>query len=912
MKMARKWELMLALGVAAGCGDESGGSVCSSYTGPGELVIVELMADPMGEDEGFEWVEIYNPTALTQCLNGLHIEASGGVIRQYFIRSDESLEVPPGSHALLGGAFVDGTLATWESDFRVNNSSGVLSLKSGNVLIDSVVFGSDGNPVVEGKSNELCGECRDAVCNDDAERWGGPTTAKYDAGGNVGSPGSPNPECVCPVPAGVSALRAPKPGDLLITEVYANPTGTDGDREWFEVRVVAQDSGIDFSNVGIVAEKGKAPSATVERALCLTAPPGALVVFGRSYDSASNGGIQVHYSYGQKITLPNAGGYVGLSLDGNILASATFGPTSDGRALQYDETSHEWCDATSPFGDHGGYGTPGTVNPGCGQATCADGKKTILASTPNPGELEINELFPKAPKSDESLEWFELRVAGAREIHLNRLEVWQDTKAVKPVFVIEPQGGACISVQPGGLVVLTRSQTPDKAGLPPGSVIFQYQGLDLADAGYLGIHYQGKVIDSTTWGASAEGMSSQKDPLTGEWCPGAQKYWTTPSGTPCFGTPGAPNSPCAASVTCLDGGSSRPAILPVPGELLFAEIFANPTSNDSPDREWLEIHAKESAIGKDLNGLELYVKGESKGKFGDGSEECVSISKSELVVGRTGSAAENGGVEVDVVLPKLSLPNSDVGLQLAAGNQVYDFLFYEGPGDGVAMQLDPAYLTVEANDLPEHWCDAKGPFNDAGELGSPGKPNPSCSASFCVNQGIAEEVKAPFPNEVVITEIFCNTPGNEDANREWFEVWIPPEANIAHLNGVGVMKKGGEKPAYIFQATQCIELVPGQTYVLCRNADPAKNGGLKDCIPYDSVTLNNDYGFLGLGLPGVLYDAVPDYGKSKDGISRSLDQGHYSATDNDSSSNWCSTPAGNTFGDGQGTGTPGKKNPKCL
>jgi len=160
----------------------------------------------------------------------------------------------------------------------------------------------------------------------------------------------------------------------------------------------------------------------------------------------------------------------------------------------------------------------------------------------------------------------------------------------------------------------------------------------------------------------------------------------------------------------------------------------------------------------------------------------------------------------------------------------------------------------------------------------------------------------------VITEVYAN-PDGADAKKEWFEVYLPPNASAAHLNGVGIMKKAGEEPAYYFNAEQCLLLEPGQHYVLCRSADPAQNGGLESCLEYGSLTLINDNGFLGLGKPGIIYDSVPSYGKAKDGISRSLDPEKYTADGNDSGNAWCDTPSKYTFADGRGT--PGEKNPAC-
>jgi hypothetical protein len=322
----------------------------------------------------------------------------------------------------------------------------------------------------------------------------------------------------------------------------------------------------------------------------------------------------------------------------------------------------------------------------------------------------------------------------------------------------------------------------------------------------------------------------------------------------------------------------------------------------------LELYAADGSLGKHLNGLELIVKGESLGIIGGNSETCIPIEDNLVVLGRSDDAGENGGVAVDIMLPGFALPNTDVSVILSKGATVYDFAYYDGPTDGVAVQLDPEWLSVDYNDNPENWCDSKIAYNETPELGTPGDGNPSCTAEFCMENGVAAALKQFYPDQLVITEVYAN-PDGADGKKEWFEIFVEPDASPAHLNGLGILKSVGEEPDYIFSTMQCLELSPGEHYVLCRSADPEENGGLTDCIEYGSVTLVNSNGVLGLGKPGLLVDLVPSYGTAADGISRSLDPEYYSASGNDSKDHWCNTPDSNKFSDG--VGTPGKVNPSC-
>jgi predicted nucleotidyltransferase len=901
--------LSLAALLAGGCGGEDAGP-CTGTANPGALVITEVMIDPAGPDPGNEWVEIANVSGVPQCLNGLYFEAAGATLRQSFLEDEEDLVILPGSYAVVGATFAPDPLAWLEPDFDLANTAATLYLKRGELVIDSMRYGGETGLVAkEGRALALCAECLDVGCNDDPDWWGIASGAPYDAAGNRGSPGIPNGSCACPAPPGTTGVRPPNPGDLLITEIFANPGGTDGDREWFEVKVVAQDAAIDFSGIQILAQVGGNPVVTVSPDQCLAGSPGSYLVFGRSVQTGRNGGVSPDYAYGTLLTLPNEGGYVGLARDGELLAGYTYPAVTDGRSLSLDEESKEWCDGSMPFGDAGDFGTPGGPNPACGVATCLVGGAPVTAQVPMPGEVEIVEVFPNTPgKEIPEREWFEVRVAGSREIDLNGLEIHNDPEAIHAVHTIQPTDGRCLRVQPGGYVLLARSAVASLNGLPAGSIVYVYGGLSMQSADYLGLHYAGNVIASAEWLDCQDGRALQKDVATGDWCDATKSYWTTPENKMAFGTPGSPNQPCAGGSTCLANGSPRLLVLPAAGELVINEVFANPDGNDSANREWLELYVDPAAIGKDLNGIELFVKGESKGTIGDGSEACITIEESFLVVGKTADAGRSGGAQVDIVLPGFALANSDVSLSLSRGQTLFDFAYYTDPDDGVALQLDPDFLDSSANDSPDHWCNAKVPFNSTPELGTPGAENPSCSAEFCTQGGNAVQLKKFYPDELVITEIYANPKGSDD-DKEWFEVYVTPGASAAHLNGIGIMKKVGAEPDWYFTTTVCIELKPGQHYVLCRSDDPAKNGGITDCIPYGSVTLVNSGGVLGLGKPGVIYDLVASYGDAEDGISRMLDGGKTTATANDSKDNWCDTPANYTFADGRGT--PGQPNPVC-
>jgi hypothetical protein len=580
----------------------------------------------------------------------------------------------------------------------------------------------------------------------------------------------------------------------------------------------------------------------------------------------------------------------------------------NGKSLQLDEASGQWCDALAPWADGSGFGSPGEPNPSC--TSCFRGGVLGPANSPKAGEVKITEIMANAPGAEDTdKDWFEVTNFTNTDLDLNNVEIWDDTDDDKAAHLIQSDNNDCVTIPATKTVVFARVADAAKNGVDPTRVLYVYKSAALNNSGYLALKLGTNVIDEVSYADAEDGKALQKDPASGTWCDAVKQYWTATDGTPAFGTPGEGNSPCGV-VFCKENGQDRPVDPPDVGTLVISEIFANPDGDEGP-REWLEIYVTPEAVGKDANGLEVVLGGNSKGKLAEGGD-CLPLPAGYVVIAGSADVASNGGLTAVFAAMSLSLTNGGTDMMVRYSGKIIDAVTYGNVKEQVALQLDPAALDATSNDDPKQWCDATKTYNATGDKGTPGTENPSCGETFCTDsQGQAVPVTPPKPDALVITEIYANTPGQEDANKEWFEVFVPQNSAAAHLNGVGILSAAGQPPAFSFSSDQCIELKAGQIYVFCRDIDPGTNGGVTGCIKYSSVTLTNDNGFLGLGLPGVIYDAVYDYGKTKDGISKSLDPAKWNATDNDALSNWCDTPAGNTFGNGTTLGTPGLMNPAC-
>ncbi len=174
-----------------------------------------------------------------------------------------------------------------------------------------------------------------------------------------------------PIPAGAIAY-----GDLLITEILANPTAlSDSYGEWLEV----YNNSSQVQNLeNIVIERDDLNRHTITASIELQ--PGQYYILART-DSAC--GPLEAYVYGSGILLPNSGAILALyNKDGDtgpgaLIFSMDYGasgfPEGTGASIQLDPGSYNaadaligsfWCISTSSF-DTGDLGTPGSPNDNC-------------------------------------------------------------------------------------------------------------------------------------------------------------------------------------------------------------------------------------------------------------------------------------------------------------------------------------------------------------------------------------------------------------------------------------------------------------------------------------------------------------------------------------------------------------------
>jgi len=409
-----------------GLDNDCDGLVDEDWVAVGDLVISELMPDPlMVEDDLGEWFEVVNVSARDIELQGWTFAYSAGSVTV-----ESSVVVSPGEHALMAASSLperNGGLpwVDWmytRDDLRLTNTGDSLAVTMGATVIDELAYDTIDWTVPEGASLYLDPGYLDAAVNDDHLPWCiTPSEAEYDylgeGTGDYGTPGEANPEGLCchdddgdgwDVCAGDCDDGDPErfpgnpelqdlldndcdgvadedwvvEGSVLVTELLDEPLAVEAEfGEYFEL-YNAGDSDLNLLGWEVRDESGD--GFAIDQDLLL--PAGSYAVLAVSADADLNGGLpQVDYVYRYAAfplrSYDDDG--IELALGELVVSTMEFSnvapwPSEPGRSsylcpgLELASGSSEGDDwaatpATSDF-DYGGsgsgdYGTPGAANP---------------------------------------------------------------------------------------------------------------------------------------------------------------------------------------------------------------------------------------------------------------------------------------------------------------------------------------------------------------------------------------------------------------------------------------------------------------------------------------------------------------------------------------------------------------------
>ena len=186
-------------------------------------------------------------------------------------------------------------------------------------------------------------------------------------------------------------------GDLVISEIMANPSGSETTGEWIEL-FNASSRAIDID--GFVVRDLGVDSFTINHGGPFLVQPGAYVVLARSNDMAVNGGVSADYVYSGMVLANTADEVVvaagAVEVDRVGYDNGVTFPHRDGYSMSLNPGSLDyasnddgasWCDPTSLLSG-GDRGTPGRANDPC--AGPPDTTPPTITHTPIAGGQPAN------------------------------------------------------------------------------------------------------------------------------------------------------------------------------------------------------------------------------------------------------------------------------------------------------------------------------------------------------------------------------------------------------------------------------------------------------------------------------------------------------------------------------------------
>jgi hypothetical protein len=368
--------------------------------GPGDLVITEVMPSPTKvSDPNGEWFEAKVMSDVD--LNGVGLDRAGDAIKPDIITSTDCLRVTAGSYvvfakaamAVNGGLPADAIANSFKFALVAGNgTTGDVAILAGTTVVDAVTWTRS----TTGKALQLDPSRSDAIANDDESNfcdatatYGEPSPPPDNKPADLGTPGAANSRCatlpgpgMCEDSGGLRRISTPKVGELVISELLANPANLprppppeppppgDAQREWFEIANTGPGA---FDLNELVIGRIATPGAPVQSARCISVPAGGFAVFARQNEPMKNGKLPpVAATF--RFTLVDTNGDIQISTGTTVLDAVTWTSVTPGVTKQLDpahldptanDDAANFCAGTRPYGDMTNQGTPGAANLPC-------------------------------------------------------------------------------------------------------------------------------------------------------------------------------------------------------------------------------------------------------------------------------------------------------------------------------------------------------------------------------------------------------------------------------------------------------------------------------------------------------------------------------------------------------------------
>jgi hypothetical protein len=519
-------------------------------------------------------------------------------------------------------------------------------------------------------------------------------------------------------------------GDLVITEVYANPAGDDPGNEWFEIYNASAQT---LNLKGLLLVEGPTEDMSADDTHEMTEiviEPGQYMALGGVLDEFKPDYID--YAYADAIALGNSNRFIALRCGTTTVDEITYTSSPNAKSIGLsgnitpshieNDNPDNWCDATTEFAP-GSDGTPGAANDICdniAQTECDDGGTVRDVATPVQGQLIISEYMPDPEGADSGKEWLELAVptdaGGAIALNGVKVEIVGKTS-----FTFNDTN--CLSLSPGEFFVVGGTDVAtDNGGLP--RVDYVHANIEFFNSGEnrtLTVTAANTVISQATYTDPdpTEGTALQID-ASGVQCDAIEIYGTEGN----LGTPGAANRDCGINIDgmCKDSvsGTFRDIRPPGDGDVQIIEFMAGPLTAESD--EWFEV-TTDVVAGIDLNGVHIGDETPEVGLISSLDNSCIEVFPGDNVL----IAKEANALLPGAVIPSNwgTLNNSTDSITMTYQGGPVASLDYGGGGEppykkDVSTQIDTDGDVCLSDTIQPT------PPTFGSQTGSPGDPNPQC------------------------------------------------------------------------------------------------------------------------------------------------------------------------------------------
>ena len=527
MRAQRSSLFLAALAALAGCAGGGGGGggsgECDLLTG--DLVISEVMANPMGPDDGQEYFEIYNASSAAVDMTGVTLRYAKADGTGEKTHTMDEIVVEAGEYLVVGDVVQE--LKPNHVDYGYGNSLGsmlnggaTLSILCGDEVIDETEYPDmEGD---EGVSFGLDGNVApDHLLNDAVENFC-PATTEF-VTGLFGSPGESNEPCNIVVPGQCNdggTMRdtvPPEVGDLVITEFLANPEGADtgAKKDWFEIYATRN---VDLNGV-VAGEDVGSPKVSFDDASCVSIAADEYVILAQSDDVTLNGGLPVApvrtFTFNLVQGSASSPGTLFIGIGEDVLDQVSWSGSDEGHTSGLDpgkldpadnDDEGNWCPAEEAYGDAGNFGSPGAENGSCpvtcDPGQCNDGGCRDV-EPPTTDEVVITEVMPNPEGAEPGREWFEITAAG--DFDLAGLQFGKDGT----LSAMLDTAGECGAVTDGDVIVIVRNTNDD---VPAPDFRSASVALSNGSTNSTVVGAGDVVLDEFVFGTSTEGKSRQLDP----------------------------------------------------------------------------------------------------------------------------------------------------------------------------------------------------------------------------------------------------------------------------------------------------------------------------------------------------------------------------------------------------------------